>query len=281
VTLWDPDEKEVKNGENNFKENVDDLVRNNILSSNEANAIISRMHGTNNLSEAGKNADFISEAVVENLEIKQDIFKELEKHCSPQSILTSNTSTLLATDISKKMKNNRRMMVAHFWNPAYLVPLVEVSGHKNVDEKAVKRAIELLKNAGKKPIYLKKEILGFIGNRLMHAMIREGISLVQKGIVAAEDIDKVVTQSFGPRFANLGPLEYMDLNGLDLLKYVQEYLLSDLDVTKGILPLVEEKNNKNELGVKSGKGFYDWSQRDSSILRGHRDKEFIRRMREQ
>ncbi|MFW6139585.1 MAG: 3-hydroxyacyl-CoA dehydrogenase family protein [Spirochaetota bacterium] len=100
-------------------------------------------------------------------------------------------------------------------------------------------------------------------------------------MVEPEDIDKVVTQSFGPRFANLGPLEYMDLNGVDILKYVQNYLLGDLDATRGVQPSVEEKVKKGEVGVKSGKGFYDWSKKDASHLRSLRDKEFIRRMVQQ
>ena len=173
------------------------------------------------------------------------------------------------------------MLVTHFWYPAYPLPLVEVCGSKETDKEVIHVTMNLMKHIGKTPVLMKKEVLGFIGNRIMHAMYREAISLVEKGIADPEDIDKVVLTSFGPRFANLGPLEYLDFNGLELIKSVQGYLFGDLDNTKGVMEIVKEKVAKGELGIKSGKGFFDWPSRNPDEVGARRDKEFIRRMKEE
>jgi len=130
-------------------------------------------------------------------------------------------------------------------------------------------------------VLLKKEILGFIGNRLMHAMNREALSLVEQGIATPEEVDQVVLASFGPRFSNLGPLEYLDFCGLDHILRIQEYLYADLANTAGSQKILQDKVRQGELGVKSGKGLFDWSTRDPNGPRLRRDLEFLRRIKEQ
>ena len=137
--------------------------------------------------------------------------------------------------------------------------------------------MNLLPKTGNAPVLMKKEFLGFVGNRLMRAMNREAISLVEKGVVSPEDIDKVINTSFGPRFANLGLLKYLDASGLDLIKSIQGYLYGDLDDTAGVMDYIEEKVDKGELGAKSGNGFFDWSNRSLDDIRYKRDIEFVRR----
>jgi 3-hydroxybutyryl-CoA dehydrogenase len=138
--------------------------------------------------------------------------------------------------------------------------------------------MEILKKIGNEPVLMRKEILGFIGNRIMHAMNREALALIGEGVCDPGDIDKVVNASFGPRFANLGPMEYLDFSGLDLIKNIQEYLYGDLDTTPGVLPLIEKLTSEGKLGLKAGSGLFDWSRKENRI-RENRDKAFIERLK--
>ena len=278
--IWGPDAEEVAKGVKQYRQNIDDLLRQGIIGQSEAKQCIDNTRVTDDWDKATGETDFVAEAVLEILELKQDIFARLEQSCPSTAILSSNTSTLLPTDISADMQDNSRMLVAHFWNPAYLVPLVEVCGHSNTGPDAIAVAMELLKNIGHEPVYIKKEILGFIGNRIMHAMNREALALVSQGVCTPEDIDKVVLTSFGPRFANLGLLEYLDFVGLEHIQRIQKYLYSDLDNTPGPLPVINDKVDRGELGCKTVRGLFDWSDRDPEGPRLRRDQEFLRRIKD-
>lgn len=280
TTILGRSENAVLKGRRNFIRNLDDLLQQGIISKDHAEFCLSNTTVTCDWNDATRDADFVIEAVVEILEIKQDIFARLEESCPERTILTSNTSTLLPSDVSAKMNKKSQMLVAHFWNPAHLVPLVEVCGHSDTDPETIDITMQLLKKIGNEPVYIKKEILGFIGNRIMHAMNREALALVSVGVCTAEDIDKVVTTSFGPRFANLGLLEYLDYVGLDHIQRIQKYLYADLDATAGPLPIIDEKVAHDELGYKTGTGLFDWSNRDPDGPRIRRDQEFLRRLKE-
>jgi 3-hydroxybutyryl-CoA dehydrogenase len=281
VTVCGSSDASAQRGDANFKRNLQDLLGQQILSSEDADAVLRRFHSSSDLEAAAKSADFIVEAIQEDLERKQNLFVRLEELSRSETILTSTTSTLSPTLLSKKMRNASRMLVTHFWNPAYLCPLVEVCASKETSQEAIQVTMALLTKIGNKPVLLKKEILGFIGNRLMHAMNREAISMIQKGIVTARDIDEAVLASFGPRFANLGPMEYLDFVGLDLVANIQNYLYDDLEKGGGTMGLLQEKVQKNELGAKSGSGLSDWSKKNPDDVRARRDQEFMRRLKEE
>ncbi len=278
--MWGPQEEDELRGRKNFARNITDLLNQGIISQENANRCFANTTVTCNWDAATQDSDFVVEAVLEILELKQDIFSRLEKSSPPHTILTSNTSTLLPTDIAANMQNKSRMLVAHFWNPAHLVPLVEVCGNVETSPEAINATMQLLKKIGNEPVYIKKEILGFIGNRIMHAMNREALALVSGGVCTPDDIDKVVTASFGPRFANLGLLEYLDFVGLDHIQRIQNYLYADLDSTSGPLPVIDAKVANGELGCKTGTGLFDWSNRDPDGPRIRRDQEFLRRKKE-
>lgn len=278
VTIWGPSEKDKQDGINNFNRNVNDMVQEGFLESSRAESIYRLLKVTDDLVEAGKDAHFIMEAIPEQLELKQDMFAKLEEICPQQTIFASNTSTLLPTALSQKMYHKERLLVAHFWNPAHLAPLVEVCGSPFTSREVIDTTMEVLRKIGNDPVLIRKEILGFIGNRIMHAMNREALALIGNDVCDAGDIDRVVLSSFGPRFANLGPMEYLDFSGLDLIKNIQGYLYEDLDKTPGVLPLINKLVSEGNLGLKSGKGLFDWSKKINNI-RENRDKEFIRRMK--
>jgi len=281
TTMWGPDEQDIKSGEENLQRNIDDLLNQDILTRQEADQFKQNIIMSYDLETAVSNADFVSEAIPEILDLKQNIFAEMEQYAQQHAVLTSNTSGLMPSAISAKMAKNENMLVAHFWNPAHLVPLVEVCGHPETSQTAVDLTMDILKSIDKEPVLLRKEILGFLGNRVMHAMNREALALVSEGVCSPEDIDKVVLSSFGPRFANLGLLEYLDFCGLEHIQRIQQYLYGDLDNTPGALPVINQKVKDGDLGCETGKGLFDWSQRDKDGPRIRRDQEFVRRLKEQ
>ena len=257
---------------------VTDLVHHRLLDASQCSALINRISVTDDLESAVGGADFICEAIIEDLEIKRAVYSQVQQLCPRHAIIASNTSTLLPSTLQTAAPDPGKILVSHFWNPAHLVPLVEICGGKQTEREAVDATEALLAGVGKKPVVMRKEILGFIGNRLMHAMYREALSLIEQGIIDAKGIDEVVLSSFGPRFANLGPLEYMDYIGLDLIRRVQVYLYGDLETRGGACPVIEKLTGEGRLGTKTGAGFYDWSEKDIDDVKTRRDAEMIRKL---
>ncbi len=177
--------------------------------------------------------------------------------------------------IGPNISKQDRMMVTHFWNPPYLVPLVEIVHHDRLGEEARQVAMEFIKVLGKTPVVLKKDIAGHIGNRLQHALYREALYLIEESVAEPEDIDKVVLNSFGPRFSTIGPMECFDSCGLDLHKKVQSYLYPTLCREEHPQKILLDKIEAGELGEKAGQGLFDWSHKDSEDFRRRRNKRFI------
>jgi 3-hydroxybutyryl-CoA dehydrogenase len=279
VNIWGRNEKSAEKGGRNLQLNIDDLIHEEIMDHDEAGKVLGNTRVKSDLEEACKDAHLIIEAIPESLEMKQEMFARLEHICSGETILASTTSTLLPTPLAEKLKHKERLIVAHFWNPAYLAPLVEVCGSKETSAAVTEATMDILKNIGNQPVLMRKEILGFLGNRIMHAMNREALALISEGVCDPEDIDMVVNTSFGPRFANLGPMEYLDAVGLDLVRNIQGYLYKDLDRTPGVVSVIDKLVSAGDLGMKTGKGLFDWSKKKDHI-RENRDKDFIRRLKE-
>jgi 3-hydroxybutyryl-CoA dehydrogenase len=219
------------------------------------------------LSAAVSNADYVVEAVLEDLPLKQKLFGEIEKHVRPDTILASNTSVIPITAIMQGLQKRERALGTHWWNPPYLVPLVEVIETQWTSAAAVDFAMKLHAAAGKKPAHVKKDVPGFIGNRLQHALWREAISLVEHGICDAETVDSVIKAAFGRRLAVLGPLENADMVGTDLTLAIHNTVLSDIDSRPGPSPYLEKLVKDGKLGFKSGDGFRKWSPEQQTALR--------------
>jgi 3-hydroxybutyryl-CoA dehydrogenase len=219
------------------------------------------------LAEAVRNADYVVEAVLEDLALKQKLFATIESYVRPDAILASNTSVIPITRIMDGLKRRERALGTHWWNPPYLVPLVEVIGTQWTAPAAIDWTIRLHADAGKTPVHVKKDVPGFVGNRLQHALWRECIALVQNGICDAETVDTVIKASFGRRLAVLGPLENADLVGTDLTLAIHNTVLPDLDRTPGALPYLEALVADGKLGMKSGEGFRTWTAEQQAALR--------------
>ena len=219
------------------------------------------------LAAAVREADYVVEAVLENLPLKQKLFAEIEQHVRPDTILSSNTSVIPITKIMEGLKRRERALGTHWWNPPFLVPLVEVIETQWTSPQAVDFAIKLHVAAGKKPAHVRKDVPGFIGNRLQHALWREAISLVENGICDAETVDNVIKSAFGRRLAVLGPLENADMVGTDLTLAIHQTVLPDIDSRPGPSPYLEKLVKDGKLGFKSGEGFRKWSPEQQQALR--------------
>ncbi len=212
------------------------------------------------LVDAVADADIVIEAVPEDLALKQRVLAAVEAAAPAHALLASNTSVIPITRIMEPLGDKTRAMGTHWWNPPHLIPLVEVIQTGDTGDAAVAAMIGLLASIGKTPVHVRKDVPGFIGNRLQHAMWREAIALVENGVCDAETVDTVVKASFGRRLAVLGPLENADLVGTDLTLAVHEHLLADLDRSAGPQNLLRDLVASGRLGMKAGAGFRTWTE---------------------
>ena len=242
---------------------IRDLLKGLGIDATIAEAII--LH--HDLASAVAQADFVFEAAPEDLALKQALFAEIEAAAKPQAILASNTSVIPITSIMARCHDKTRALGTHWWNPPYLVPLVEVIRTADTSDQALAAMMALLTAVGKTAVEVKKDVPGFIGNRLQHALWREAIALVAEGICDAKTVDDVVKSSFGARLAVLGPLENADLVGTELTRSIHGYLLPALDRATSPSPYLDQLINEGRLGFISGAGFQTWTPDQQAQLR--------------
>ena len=228
---------------------------------------VERVTPVSDLAQAVRDADYVVEAVLEDLPLKQKMFAEIESYVRSDTILASNTSVIPITRIMEGLKQRERALGTHWWNPPYLVPLVEVIETQWTSRSAIDFTMKLHAAAGKKPAHVKKDVPGFIGNRLQHALWREAVALVEHGICDAETVDTVIKSAFGRRLAVLGPLENADLVGTDLTLAIHRTVLPDIDSRPRPSPYLEKLVKDQKLGFKSGEGFRKWSPEQQAALR--------------
>ena len=219
------------------------------------------------LKDAVRDADIVIEAAPEKLPLKQDIFAELDSLARPDALLCSNTSVIPIGLIAARVGSKHRVLGTHWWNPPYLIPLVEVIQADGTDPANVTRMIDLLTRIGKVAVHVKKDVPGFVGNRMQHALWREAIALVDAGVCDAETVDLVVKNSFGRRLAVLGPLENADLVGTDLTLDIQSNVLPHLDRSTEPTPTLKAMVKDGKLGFKTNRGFMSWTDDQKAALR--------------
>lgn len=246
---------------------VKDRIAANLRELGEDESAVARVRPCNDLPEAVRSADYVVEAVSEDFAVKRKLFADIEPHVRSDTILASNTSVIPITSIMQGLAARERALGTHWWNPPFLVPLVEVIETQWTSPETVKRTMQLHAAANKKPAHVKKDVPGFIGNRLQHALWREAISLVENGICDAETVDAVIKASFGCRLPVLGPLENADLVGTDLTLAIHNVVLPAIDSRSRPSPYLERLVAEGKLGFKSGEGFRKWSAGEQSALR--------------
>ncbi|HUN68907.1 MAG TPA: 3-hydroxyacyl-CoA dehydrogenase NAD-binding domain-containing protein [Burkholderiales bacterium] len=219
------------------------------------------------LADAMRGAAFVIEAGPERLEVKQRIFEALDRLAPLDAVLASNTSAIPIGDIGARVRDRSRVVGWHFWNPPYAVRLVEVVQATETSAEVIARSMSLLHTCGMIPVHVKRDVPGFIGNRLQHALKREAIALVADGVCDAETLDLVVREGFGARLAVLGPLEQSDMIGLGLTLDIHRVLMPHLDRTPVPHPLLEAKVAAGETGMTTGKGFRAWTPAEAEAVR--------------
>lgn len=243
-----------------------------------ADEIAARIRPTTDLAQAVSAARFVIEAVPEDLGLKQELFAELEKLAPKDAILATNSSGLPIKDITATMESGWRVVGSHFFLPAQIIPLVEVSRGPETSEEAMQWTYDHWRACGKEPVRIEQDWPGYLANRMQGALVREATHLLAEGVASAEDIDKAVRMGFGLRYLVSGPLEQRDLGGLDLHVALAGELWPHLDRSTGPFALVREMVERGELGLKTGKGFYDWSDADEDQVRGEKYEALLKLM---
>jgi 3-hydroxybutyryl-CoA dehydrogenase len=251
VSLFDPDPEALAR--------VPRSIANNLQELGEAPLESGRLHLCGTVADAVASAGIVFECGPERLDVKRRIFAQLGEEAPPHAVLASNTSVIPIRSISEELECAPRILGTHWWNPAYLVPLVEVVPTEWTDPRDVTTTMELLTRIGKAPIRLSRDIPGFVGNRLQFALWREAQALVAEGVCDARTLDDIVKQSFGPRLAVLGPMENADLIGLDLTLDIHRIVMPDLNRAAQPNSLLQELVAAGKLGFKTGAGFRAWT----------------------
>ena len=263
VMIYDSSEEMLKS----VRERIADSLRLLAVTEDDVTKTLKYIKLCDTIPKAVKNAMFVFEAIPEKLALKQALFAEIEPQVSDNTVLASNTSVIQISKIMGNLRNRDRALGTHWWNPPHMIPLVEIVKTQWTDNDKAQRMFDLLTNVGKTPVMVEKDVPGFIGNRLQHALWREAISLVENGICTAEAVDDVVKASFGRRLAVLGPLENADLIGIELTQDIHKQVLYDLEATKKPPALLQELLDKGRSGMAAGAGFRNWNTGDLALCK--------------
>jgi 3-hydroxybutyryl-CoA dehydrogenase len=258
-------------------------VRTNLLSFAEAglvqardiDAIIARLTLHESEASAVWDAQFVTEAIVEDLEIKRAFFARIEEMASDTAILASNSSSFPISASGTRLRRPERALVTHWFNPPHIIPAVEVVKGPSTSEETVNVTVGLLRRARKLPVRIDKELPGFLVNRVQIALQREVWDLVDRGVASIEDIDAAIRGSAGFRLAALGPLRISDFGGLDIHTTVFRNLAPEISASTEVPPAVQRIVNAGHYGFKTGEGFYSYSAEEAEAVRSERDRRFL------
>lgn len=203
--------------------------------------------------------DIVVETVTEDLPLKQKLFAEMEALARPEAALTSNSSSFPISEIGKGLKTQSRMMGLHFFMPAHLIPLVEVVSSVHTDPKQAERVGAIMKELGKRPVQVRKDVIGFLGNRIQGALMREALWLIEQGVASPEDVDATVRLSFGFRYAAAGPIVQKEHSGWDTTCAVAKIIWPDLTNADGPPPILQKNVDEGRIGFKTKRGFFEWN----------------------
>jgi 3-hydroxybutyryl-CoA dehydrogenase len=248
------------------------LQENGLTAPAQAAAALDRLEASTAFDDTVARADLVIESAPESMDFKQELFARLDRTARGDAVLASNTSGLSITAVASRCARPERVLTTHFWNPPHLMPLVEVVRGDRTDPEIASDVAALLSACGKVPVVVKKDRPGQLGNRLQMALVREAVNIVAEGIATAEEVDLAARTGFGLRLPVYGILEHQDVVGLDMGLSIVDYVARDLYNQPQAPPLYHDKVQRGELGVKSGRGFYDWSARNADEVKARRDR---------
>jgi 3-hydroxybutyryl-CoA dehydrogenase len=275
VRLYDPSAAALEAAPQRIRQGLKPFLKLGLHTPREAERCLENLTLWSGVDDACRGAHVVVEAASEKLELKQDLLARAQAASEADALLCSNTSALSVTAMARGMDRPERLVGTHFWNPAPVIPCVEIVRGEKTSDQSVDDAWALVAAAGKEPVLVRREVPGFLGNRLQHALQREALYLVEQGIASPEDVDRVVKYGFGLRYALMGPLERADLGGLDVTYAVQQTVLPDLDNRTTPSKLLRRRVLAGALGAKSGRGFYDWPPDQNERLQARRDRALL------
>jgi len=275
VKVYGINDKDLENAAKGLRSKLKVMAENGLFDEAEAERIKEHIHFSTSLAEVVEASTFIIEVIPEVLELKKEMYKKLESMVGKEVVIASNTSGFKPSLLAEEMEHPNRFVVTHFWNPAHLIPLVEVVKGERTDEATVERAMNVITAMNKKPILLNKELPGFIGNRLQYALFREAQALLDSGAATKEDIDAAVTYSIGRRLPVTGPLMTADMGGLDVFSAISNYLFEDLSKAQRSGEVLTKLVEEQKLGDKNGEGFYKWDPDISEKINAEREQTLI------
>lgn len=251
------------------------LIGGGFMAEVDAEAGKGRLTMTTDLAEAVRDADFVVETVPEKLEIKLDVFRQLESLVRPDTVLASNTSGIPITKLGEAVQTPGRVVGMHWSNPPHIIPMIEVIGGEQTAPETVATIRDLIRGLGLLPVVVKKDVPGFVENRVLYALLREAVDLVERGVIDAEDLDTCVSWGIGYKLAVIGPMALLDMAGLDIYRSVSSFLNADLADRKDVSPLVEAKIAAGTYGIKSGAGIYGYTPETIAALQAERAGKLI------
>ena len=272
VQLVDATEEALDRGMDMMRLGQEALVDAGLCSAKLAEESLQQIHTTTRLELACEGAEIVIEAISEDLDAKRVLYGRMDVMCPEEVVFATNTSGLSITKIAAATKRPDRVVGMHFWNPPHIIPLVEVTRGEETSEATAELLMAICRRLGKKPILVRHDLPGFVGNRLQFAVMREALHLLAEGVASAEDIDTAMTAGPGLRYSLLGPLQTADLGGLDVFHAISSYLFAALNSSPEPSPALAERVKEGKLGAKSGEGLYSYSKADLKQLLERRDR---------
>jgi 3-hydroxybutyryl-CoA dehydrogenase len=267
VTLQDRDQSALERARDSIPEGLARLVDIGRIAPAAAAMAPSNIVMGTDARAAVTDADLVIEAVSEDLDLKRGLFQELDAWAPPHAILASNSSSFMPSLLAAATTRPDRVLVAHYFNPPHLLPLVELVRGEQTSNETIETMHALYRGIGKRPAIVQREAPGFVGNRLQMALLREALAIVDAGIATPQDVDTIIKSSFGRRLAVAGVFEVFEAAGWDLTLAVASQLFPAIDRSDEPPPSLREKVARGELGLKSGKGFYEWTPEEAAALR--------------
>ncbi len=250
------------------------LIRRGVLTQEQAEAARGRIRTSSDMNDFSR-ADLVIEAIIENMAIKQDFFRQLETICRPDTIFATNTSSLSVNEICRKMTTKARFIGANWWTPAHIVPLIEMVRADETSDETTRRLYDFFESVGKKPIVISREVKGFVGNRIQFAVMREAMNIVESGYASMEDVDRVLHYGLGLRYAVLGPFRTADFGGVDTFCHICETLFPDLSSREEANDLIRRLYAEGKFGIKTGEGFYAYTPEEIRTGLQERDEQLL------
>lgn len=259
VTLFDIDVNRLDAAVTELRGHMERRVAKGRNTQDEADAAFARLRTTTELEDAAANADFMIEAIVENLEAKRDLFERFSRLAPVHAVLATNSSSIVSSKLSGVVVDPSRVCNMHFFNPALVMDLVEVVQGEHTSDETVSRAMALAEQMGKKPVLIAREIFGFVVNRILTAIFDEALSLYEAGIASAEDIDVAVRAGLGHP---IGPFALLDLTGIDVNYHIKNLQAQESgDPADGPAKSLVDLYEAGHLGRKSGQGFFSYGEK--------------------